>query len=68
MTELEIILIAILWILLGFWIAWKRQWYDEYDDDSRFFIVMISIILMPINFLIVFIKVFICTKWLDQDS
>jgi len=64
-TEL---LIAILWLIIGVWICWKSDWYDDYSDDDISgvlpqIICILAIICMPLNLIITIIRHYICTKW-----
>lgn len=65
MTGLEIILSIILYIALGLWIAFKRNWYEYQADDTegQFWLSLISVVLMPINLIIVFVREFIIAEW-----
>lgn len=61
----------IIWIALGIFICYKRNWYRVETDINLppdgetpaevccFF----AVVFMPINFLIVFTKVFFINKW-----
>ena len=60
------LLIAILWVVLGVFICYKRNWYKHLnsdDDLTPVLAVVISILLTPVNFLIVFFKLFFLNKW-----
>ena len=64
MTTLEVILIIILWIILGFFLAYKREWYkNSNDDDDAKFRTWCCVIFAPLNFLIIFTQVFLINKW-----
>jgi len=67
MTNLEIILTAIIYIIVGLWICWKRNWYkDRFNytglNDGSICIVF-ALLFMPINLLIIFIDEFLLRKW-----
>lgn len=55
----------IIWIALGFFICFKRDWYkqDESEDMPLELICFFAIVFMPINFCIVFYKRFFHEKW-----
>lgn len=56
------ILIAILWVIVGFWIAYKRNWYKYAGDDQRF-IIWATVIFAPISLIIAFFSVMVIGKW-----
>jgi hypothetical protein len=62
MTTLEIILICIIWIALGFFIAYKRDWYENRGGE-HVECVLFSVIGSPINFIITIIKIYFIDKW-----
>lgn len=59
---METILIAILWVIVGFWIAYKRNWYEYAGDDQKF-IIWVTVIFAPISLIIAFFSVMIIGKW-----
>jgi uncharacterized protein with PQ loop repeat len=65
MAELEamigILTAAFVWVVVGLWICYKREWYCCYDDNTLF--CTFAVIGAPLNLLIVFIKVFCVDKW-----
>lgn len=63
MTTLEIILTIIVYLIIGVWICYKRDFYDKYEEDNIPIIMFFATLCMPINLLIVFIKQFILNKW-----
>ncbi len=67
---MENFLIFVLWVIIGLWLAFKRNWYKQYDDDDDFdfdkVCCIASVIGMPINFIIIFTKVFLINKWDDN--
>jgi hypothetical protein len=67
MTTLEIWLILILWVIIGCFICYKRDWYDSYDKQvdgpPARFVIIVAIVLMPINFLLVFFQRFFLDPW-----
>ena len=56
-----IILLSILYIIIGLWICFKRDWYKHYIDQGG--VCTAAVIFMPINLLIVFFKEFLINKW-----
>lgn len=58
---LNIILIAILWIIVGVWICWKRDWYWDWEMSQL--LCVIVIILAPINLLLTIFSEYILEKW-----
>lgn len=65
MTTLEFVLITIIYIAIGLWISYKRDWYVGWCDDLGWqgFVNIVSIAFMPINLIIVLIKEFFIRKW-----
>jgi len=64
MTNLEIILTAIIYLIIGLWICWKRDWYpDDISNGINPVTVIFALIFMPINLLIIFIDEFVLKKW-----
>lgn len=55
----------IIWVALGFFICYKRDWYveDATEDLPAGLICALAIVGMPLNFLIVFTKIFFVNKW-----
>jgi hypothetical protein len=55
----------IIWVALGFFICYKRNWYVEEgtDDLPPGLICGIAIVAMPLNLAIVFTKIFFINKW-----
>jgi hypothetical protein len=60
---ITIILIAILWLIIGVWICWKRDWYIRMDSHVAFCIF--AVILAPISLLLAIINQVILAKWED---
>lgn len=63
MTPLEIILTAIIWIIVGCWISYKKNWYmdDYYNREENIFT---NIVLAPfVLFIVILKKYFINSKW-----
>jgi len=68
LTPLEYTLIAMLWFVLGLFICGKRNWYTGYEDNSvgtdfNIFVCCVAVTFMPLNLLIVFIRVFFIDAW-----
>lgn len=67
MSTLEITLITILWIVLGLWISFKRNWYfvPPESNDSSWEQIPIwgNILFCPIALLIALCRQFIFNKW-----
>lgn len=62
MTTLEIIFILIFWIILGFFICYKRNWYVDEGEEQNITCVF-GIIFAPINFIVTFIKRYFIESW-----
>lgn len=64
---ITIILIAIIWIFVALWILEKRGWYkykeSEVDSFDSLVSIIFSILFMPINLIIIFVKEFIISEW-----
>lgn len=69
MTLLEIILLGILWIAVGCYICFKRDWYPQkntMDDAPAELICTCAIAFAPINLVIVLFKLFFIYKWTNN--
>ena len=55
----------IIWIIIGIWVAYKRNWYDEYrnDDPPSGVFIIFSVCLGPIALLIAFFREMVFKKW-----
>lgn len=62
MTTLEIILIVLLWLIVGLFLASKRDWYAEIGENSEWF-CFFAVLFAPLNLIITFIRVFCVEKW-----
>lgn len=60
MLEIQTIFI---WLVVGTWICYKRDWYRDTHIDTPNFICTVSIIFAPIALLIAFFDVFIKNSW-----
>lgn len=49
-----IILVGILWIIIGLWICWKRDWYRKEDESGA--LAAIAVVFMPITLVIYLFK------------
>lgn len=65
MTGLEILLFIALYIIVGLWVCYKRDWYDASADTNgdQILICTIATIGMPLNLIIVFFSEFLIRKW-----
>lgn len=54
MTAFEIISLILLWVIVGVWISYKRNWYKgfDYQDDGQGFCIGFNIIFAPIALVI----------------
>jgi len=71
MSNIEISLFIILYIIIGVWICYKRDWYygtthsfDELIIQTSSVCVIYGIILMPLNLIVVFFREFILRRWI----
>lgn len=59
--------IIALWVIIGIWICWKRQWYiNQVEDDDRSFanfICILNIAFMPLAVFISFLNEYVIRKW-----
>lgn len=67
MTGLEMVLMVIIWVIVGCWISYKRDWYNgvkspEMDPPQELSIAM-NIFLAPIALLIAIFREFIQSDW-----
>lgn len=65
-----ILLISIIWLFIGLWICFKRDWYSKgkYEYPEPTFICIFSVIVMPLNLIIVFIIEFCNRKWDNYEK
>lgn len=68
MTALEIFLSIILWIIIGLWISYKRNWYQdcedlEFDPRDPLTFVFLNVLASPLAFVISLFKEYINKKW-----
>ncbi len=57
----NIILIGILWIIIGIWICYKRQWY--YQANNNFGFCVLAVLLTPLNIIWTIIDIYCVSKW-----
>lgn len=64
---MEIIQSIFIWVVIGVWICYKRNWYKDVgafsSDDTPNFVCGVTIILAPISLIIAFFDVFIKKSW-----
>ena len=69
MEELVRVLIGIIWVIIGFWISFKRDWYKPNNytsngvNDWQIFVTAMNVIFMPVALLIAILRIFIISKW-----
>lgn len=67
MTALEIILLIILWVIIGTWISYKRNWYKgEYCPSDKDECILMNIVFAPLVLIIVLFKYFILGTWNEK--
>lgn len=70
MTTTEIFLLLVLYIAMGLFLCYKRNWYNATSTNYYQFpnaVCVLAVAFMPINFLILFVKVFFLSDWEDFD-
>jgi hypothetical protein len=63
---METILITILWVIVGFWVAYKRDWYSSYsghDEPPASVIILLCVIFAPLSLIIAFFREMVIGKW-----
>jgi hypothetical protein len=67
MTILEFTLSLIIYLIIGLWMCWKRNWYsnnfDIYGNNNASYFITFSLIFMPINLIIILLKEFVLREW-----
>ena len=57
----------ILWVIIGLWVSFKRNWYEKYDGGVEappgFIFITMSVLLGPIALLIAFVREMVFKKW-----
>lgn len=76
LTPLEITLIIILWVIVGFWILMKRNWYkDSLEDknnfrmsteEDRLICCVLCIVGSPVSLIVALFRVFIIPQWKNK--
>ncbi len=57
-------LIAFIWLIVGIWICWKRNWYkDAYNTGGNEVVCVFAVIGAPINLVITLIRVYCAGQW-----
>jgi hypothetical protein len=59
----------ILWIIIGVWVSYKRNWYDKYgyDDPPSGVYIAMSILLGPLALFIAFFREMVFRKWDNEN-
>jgi len=61
------LLIAILWVIVGFWIAYKRNWYtkwfDGVDSPPASLAILVCVVFAPVSLIIAFVREMLIDKW-----
>ena len=62
---MEVIQFIFIWVVIGVWISYKRNWYIylSFDNFDSKFICACNIIFAPIALIIAFFDVFIKKPW-----
>ena len=67
MEIIIIIMTIFIWIVVGLWINYKREWYRGYNfeggEDDRKLHCAINVILSPISLIIAFLQEFLIKPW-----
>lgn len=65
MTILEIIQLIIIWLAVGTFICYKRNWYPAQgmDDMPSEVVCFFAVLFAPINLAIVLFRIFFIDKW-----
>lgn len=65
-NNMETIQWIFIWVVIGVWICYKRNWYKDYDSefhDTPKFVCACNIIFAPIALIQAFFDVFIKNSW-----
>lgn len=60
------ILIAALWIIVGFWICYKRKWYENFKGDEeapQIFVILLVVVAAPLCLVIAFVREMLIDDW-----
>jgi hypothetical protein len=60
------ILIAALWVILGFWISYKRKWYVKQKNDPDIpqeLAITLAVVLAPLFLIGAFVKEMLIDDW-----
>ena len=67
---LENIQTIIIWIIIGSWISYKRNWYDKHrgdDDLPQEILILVTVVFAPIALCFAIFERLILKKWSDND-
>lgn len=59
----EIAFYALLWLVVGIWICYKRDWYNGITSSDRDFVLFAAVVFAPCNLIILLFKEFILKDW-----
>ena len=62
MTILEIIQTVAIWIIIGAWICYKRNWY-EHEGLDQWLAIFLTILFLPLTLIIALGREFIGRDW-----
>jgi uncharacterized membrane protein len=59
----------IIWIIIGVWVSYKRDWYDkqEYEEPPSLVYILMSVVLGPVALLIAFFREMVFKKWDNEN-
>ena len=60
---MQIVELIFIWIIVGVWITYKRNWYIDSEDWDGDFICIINIVFAPLALIIAFFRIFIMGSW-----
>jgi hypothetical protein len=64
---MEIVQSIFIWVVIGVWICYKRNWYkdtyDNFSDTTPNFVCGCTIVFAPIALILAFFDVFIKNSW-----
>jgi hypothetical protein len=65
MTITEL-LIGILWVIIGFWVAYKRKWYIKQKNDPDLpqeLAIFLAVVLAPLFLIGAFVREMLIDDW-----
>jgi prolipoprotein diacylglyceryltransferase len=65
MTITEL-LIGILWVIVGFWVAYKRKWYIKQKNDPDWpqeLVIFLAVVLAPLFLIGAFVREMLIDDW-----